>query len=317
METSISLFDEIKKGGYESSIITTFNAYLPFYEEVLLRKLSSNGVRHNVLMMDSAQCQRCFSNQPPYLAGRRYTLLPMQSNGVFHPKIILLLGKKKGLLAVGSHNLTLSGFGENRELTNVIRFSGDDKDDSIIIFNQVLKSLYNWVKYLDGSIPDNLIQMLHKAQSYAPWLDAKHLIPSDEISIIATEPEGNSLWSQLKTKINGPISRIVVGSAFFDSKLAFLNCLINELRPNQLYIGIDPSTVMAPPELASLKDVIVVNTSNIKSEESTESLASKYLHAKFIVIENTEGVKFLVSGSANASAPAWLGSGASQSKRSK
>ena len=42
----------------------------------------------------------------------------MKAGGSFHPKIIVLLGKKKGIAVVGSHNLTLAGFGSNRELTN-------------------------------------------------------------------------------------------------------------------------------------------------------------------------------------------------------
>ena len=31
----LSLLDELRRGGYEASLITTFNAYLPFYEEVV------------------------------------------------------------------------------------------------------------------------------------------------------------------------------------------------------------------------------------------------------------------------------------------
>lgn len=37
MPDPVSILDVIKRGGYEASLITTFNATLPFYEEVLLR----------------------------------------------------------------------------------------------------------------------------------------------------------------------------------------------------------------------------------------------------------------------------------------
>ena len=60
MLPKISLFDELRKGGYEASLITTFNAYLPFYEEVVLRRLVSCGIRHNVLMMDAKQYAAVF-----------------------------------------------------------------------------------------------------------------------------------------------------------------------------------------------------------------------------------------------------------------
>lgn len=52
MSDGISILEEIKRGGHEASLITTYNAYLPFYEDVVLRHLSNNGVRHNILMMD-------------------------------------------------------------------------------------------------------------------------------------------------------------------------------------------------------------------------------------------------------------------------
>ena len=54
MHERISILEEIKRGGYEASLITTYNAFLPFYEDVVLRKLIGQGVRHNVLMMDAA-----------------------------------------------------------------------------------------------------------------------------------------------------------------------------------------------------------------------------------------------------------------------
>lgn len=114
MPLNISIIDELRKGGYEASLITTFNAYIPFYEDVVLRRLVNAGVRHNVLMMDYSQYAHSLQVQPPRLAGRYYSLLPMKTSGAFHAKIILLLGKKKGLLFIGSHNLTLVGFGFNR-----------------------------------------------------------------------------------------------------------------------------------------------------------------------------------------------------------
>lgn len=56
MSEAVSLLEVIKRGGYEASLITTFNATLPFYEEVLLRKLVGAGCRHNVVLMDRQQC---------------------------------------------------------------------------------------------------------------------------------------------------------------------------------------------------------------------------------------------------------------------
>jgi len=93
-----SLIEEVKKGGYEASLISTFNSYLPFYEEVVLRRLVNTGVRHNVLMMDAGQYAASMHDHPPLLAGRHYSLVPIDVSAAFHPKLILLVGKRKGLV---------------------------------------------------------------------------------------------------------------------------------------------------------------------------------------------------------------------------
>jgi len=89
----ISITDLICRGGFEASLITTFNAYLPFYEEVVLRYLISNGCRHNILLMDKSQFNDCMQSEElrPQAAGFDYTLIPIKASGAFHPKIVLLI----------------------------------------------------------------------------------------------------------------------------------------------------------------------------------------------------------------------------------
>jgi hypothetical protein len=95
MLNKISLIDELKKGGYEASLITTYNAYLPFYEEVVLRRLVNAGVRHNALLMDAQQYAASLISNPPRLAGRQYTLLPVSVPGAFHPKPFFFDGQEQ------------------------------------------------------------------------------------------------------------------------------------------------------------------------------------------------------------------------------
>ncbi|WP_317930146.1 hypothetical protein [Halioxenophilus sp. WMMB6] len=307
MVTKVSLLDEIKSGGYEASLMTTFNAYLPFYEDVLLRKLASNGVRHNVLIMDQAQCQQSFANHPPRFAGRRYTLVPMQSSGAFHPKIILLVGKRKGLLAIGSHNITLSGFGVNRELTNLIRYQGKEDENSIAVIQQAWAHVLEWLESQGENIPTHLLSMVRTVTGFAPWLNTG-ATPPDDIGIIASSAQGPDLLTQLKTRINDEVSRVIVGGAFFDSRLDFLTQLQDALNPDELIVGIDPATVKAPPQLADLAGVRVVDTSLLTKEEDTDKQLNTYLHAKYMVVDTRSGGRHLVTGSANPSKPAWLSS---------
>lgn len=155
----ISLFDVIgeKKERYEFSFLTTFNAYLPFYEQIVLRRLVKAGCRVNTLLMDAGQFAGCFRDfaGKPRSAGRDYTLIPVDAaSGVFHPKILLLLGKENADLCVGSHNLTLSGFGKNRELTCLFELGMKSSAEERIIFQDVWRALKSW----SANQPEELIE---------------------------------------------------------------------------------------------------------------------------------------------------------------
>jgi len=91
-----------KKAKFEASIIVTYNAYLPFYEEVVLRRLVSSGCQYNVLLMDNGDLTKNMISPTaqPRLAGRAYTLIPMRAAGAFHPKVALLVGKNRSRVSL-------------------------------------------------------------------------------------------------------------------------------------------------------------------------------------------------------------------------
>ena len=167
MSDGISILEEIKRGGYEASLMTTFNAYLPFYEDVVLRHLSTNGVRHNILMMDGAQATRSIQSHPPRLAGRHYTLIPMRSARAFHPKVIFLAGKNKGALLVGSHNMTLSGFGYNRELTNLVRVMSLEDKEAVSLLQNAWQQIVHWASSQVTELPMHIVEMVTKTTNFA------------------------------------------------------------------------------------------------------------------------------------------------------
>ena len=132
MSDQISILDIAESTGFEASLITTFNASLPFYEEIVLRRLRANGCRKNVVLMDAAQCSAAWDSEAsrPRLAGYDYSLIPIRASGAFHPKLAIFVGPKRASILVGSHNLTVAGFGYNRELTNLVELSAKKQDDA-------------------------------------------------------------------------------------------------------------------------------------------------------------------------------------------
>jgi len=300
VDVELSFFDLLKAGSFETSLITTYNAFLPFYEEVVLRKLMAIGCRHNVVLMDNAEWAKCLADPPqrPRLAGYDYTLVPMKAGGSFHPKIIVLLGKKKGIAVIGSHNLTLAGFGCNRELTNTITVESQTDAEGIHIIKTIQDFLQAWLAQQDGHVPSDILDAVTKVWSFAPWLSKKGSA-SQTLGFLGAYPDGASLWEQLRSSMPPLARRVIVVGAFFDKAFTFLHTVQEELKPSELVVGIEPETVHISPDAADLERMRFVNANCLYTQKG-------YLHAKAMYIEADGQHDMLITGSANPSAPAWL-----------
>jgi len=306
MGDSVSLLHELRAGGYEASLITTFNAYLPFYEEVVLRRLVNSGIRHNVLLMDAAQYGISSQNYPPVLAGRQYTLAPINMPGAFHPKLILLVGKKKALIAIGSHNMTLSGFGFSRELTNVIKITSSEDASAISLLRNAWQEVESWLQSSYTRLPNQVKDMVLKVETFAPWINKAPVKPTGNTIILGGIPGAADLWSQLSALIHGQVIELSVFGAFFDRRLGFIERIKSDLGPNQIYVAVDPHTVKMPAKQNNIPGVKFVSASKLGESDEGKINSERYLHAKGIYLKTSEGQTLLATGSANPSAPAWL-----------
>ncbi|MBM6395276.1 hypothetical protein JQC79_05835 [Ochrobactrum anthropi] len=299
----ISLMEELKKGGYEASLITTYNAYLPFYEEVVLRRLVNAGVRHNVLLMDANQYATSLANHPPRLAGRQYTLLPVKVSGAFHPKVVFLTGKNKAAILIGSHNMTLAGFGFNREMTNLIRVQGENDSDGAGIAQALWTEINHWIEDYTPGIPAHVRSMVNRVRDFAPWMNGNPG-PATSVRLLANRPGHRPLWEQVTDLLEGETARVSLGGAFFDQELTFLNRLQLDLQPEKMTIAVEPETVQMPAK--SLTGATFVRAERLGCDANAEE---HYLHAKFILVEQKDGNAVLTTGSANPSRPAYLSDG--------
>lgn len=301
MSEAVSLLEVIKRGGYEASLITTFNATLPFYEEVLLRKLVGAGCRHNVVLMDRQQCAVAWGSQAtrPRLAGHAYTLLPIGVNGAFHPKICLLLGAKKASILIGSHNLTLSGLGFNREITNWVEVGGVKDGEGAAILRSVWQMLREWINLEHSKVPAPLLESALAIDRFIAPLIAR-AGPMTTPAVLGQWAGAPSLIDQVAAHITAPVRRIAVLGAFFDRELLLIRELKARWPETQVVIGIDPETVQHPG--------IDVKAARHVDARSLWSKEAGYLHAKVFYFESDQAASdVFVSGSANPSRPAWMG----------
>jgi hypothetical protein len=300
LEAEISIHEIIRKRRFEASLITTYNAYLPFYEEVVLKRLLTSGCRYNILLMDRGQFAECLQvpSLRPRLAGFAYTLIPVRAPGAFHPKIVLLVGRKNGALLVGSHNVTLSGFGINRELTTKVEVSTGKERGGLSIAQDAWKFVNGWLETQKGRIPSQLFESMAALKRFAPWLSGKSEPESDGVQFIGAQPSGDSLWQMLHQQILGDIRRAIIVGPFFDGRLEFLQSLRDGLRPKEVIVGVEPDTVHLPSEPVEIENTRFVDASSLYK-------ACGYLHAKAMYIESDSGQSWFVTGSANPSSPAW------------
>ena len=301
MAESISIFDIIKRGGYEASLITTFNATLPFYEEVVLRKLVSAGCRHNVVLIDQGQCAQVWDAEAsrPRLAGYAYTLVPVGVSGAFHPKVCLLIGPKKASILIGSHNLTLSGFGNNREVTNWIEVEGTNDLEGTALLSTVWKMVHRWIELARYTAPDSLIEIALSLSNFITPLTVKPGVAQSAFALDQA-PGGPRLIDQVIQKIPNKLKRIGVIGPFFDDDLAFISELKRNWPTAQLVVGIDPDSVHLTA-IPKPGEVTYVDARQLWINDRG------YLHAKVIFFDS--GVAYtrvFVSGSANPSRPAWM-----------
>jgi len=295
------LLDILEESGFTSSLITTYNCYFPFFEEVVLRKLVAAGCSHNVLMMDAERCAEALADPElrPRRAGSDYTLIPVGASGVFHPKVLLRLGKSKGSLFVGSHNMTLSGFGLNDEVTNYFHAEGAQVRRTGAMLRVVRDQLREFVPAGVTGLLDAYDGLSHGV----PWLEGPLADAQDDRTVLLSLGSGPDLWSRLLPMAPKSVSRAFVSGPFFDHALAFVRRLQRDVEPRELVIGIDPASVELDPSARTLAGVRWGNVSGVAPRKGNRK--APYFHAKLLWFEGKDG-ELLVSGSANPSAPAFL-----------
>ena len=298
MPKDLSIYKFLKGHRYELSVFSTYSVTFPFYEEVVLPHLLANGCHRNIVVADMGQCSASFAEPTtrPRRAGVDYYLLPVRQSSAFHPKICLLLGNGAGAAFVGSHNLTIQGFGLNAELTNVFEYRR--QKDAPFIFRNILEFLSDWTRNVSEILPAPISTMgLRLLQSLPEEPDAEQ-----DTLFVGTSSRGPSLWTKIRELVPANVEKVTVVGPFFDDQLAFLKGLQSTFQPKKIQIGIEPDTVQISPKARTiLPNVQFRNCSGLLG-------AGGYLHAKVVLLE-TKHQEILITGSANPSRPAWIATG--------
>jgi len=298
----MKILKKLGETGFTSSIFTSYSCDLPFYEKVIVPQLRAVGCLNNMLLVDAFTYAKSIETTARLVneAGRTYSVVPQLVSGAFHPKLLLQVGPKKGRLLIGSANVSLEGFGKNRELMSEIFCTDEESPEQAIVVQA-----FNYLcKYLPGSI-SNVSYKIKQALADSVWLSTTpeydgqlQLADGSDISFL-TAPEAK-LGQEYARLIDGDqICRLVIVSPFWDKKLQALSDIIGLLAPKKVLLLLQPETVSFPSKaLQSLDCELSIYDIGGKKE--------RYVHAKLMIAEGKKA-DHIMMGSANCSLAA-LGS---------
>lgn len=292
----VKLLGELKARAADVAIFGSFNVNFGFFEQVVSHALQSKGCHHQILLMDASQCAEAMGDPDlsPKRAGSEYCLVPVRAAGAFHPKFILLIGRQQTRLFIGSHNLTLSGFGLNREVSNVVVARPDDGTRALVA------AVWRFAREWTAKGNPELAELIDAAKNWAPWLSQ----PLDEpggLAALSSLPEGPSLWQQLVPHLEAGVARATILGPYFDQRLTFVKAVAEHVRGGNVTVGISPQHSELPDSAAKL-----VPAARFVDLSGWDGVGDRLVHAKVLLFDLLDGSSVLVSGSANPSDPAWL-----------
>ena len=299
MRIEHDIFDLIGGGErYHSAILTCFSFDPIFFSSFYLPNLRAAGMRNIMVLVDSSNYDAAmegFSEYGALVQDMKCHLVRMTptSKGVFHPKVVLLFGKKDALVAVGSGNLTYSGYLRNDELWGAFQINGSSSHNY-----PILKQVW---QYINGIVPKNEV-----IECQFSWIKAN--CPCVEVAEQTTETfssisdgsravfvgntESGSIGRQInQTLSNEYVKQIKILSPFYDGD-RLVGILQDTFGPETIHLIYDSSSPMLPAKVRDNWKTYSWNHDN------------RRLHGKAFQIECEDKTVFLL-GSANATLAAW------------
>lgn len=296
MKESINIIDEMTKGNYENSIILSYNCSLIFYEGLILRKIWNNGCYNNSIIMDHNQYTNLINEEKDkaqFCGSNYYMCDSIAVSGVFHPKVILLTGKKSGLLFIGTGNSTFSGYGKNYELFYKFKYSNDNPEH-LLIFQQIVDYINRLQEMFNlNPVINKRIEMLRRE---TPWLKNKSMTTEEIILHNLDKP----ILNQLSEKLPKNIKKIVLIAPYFDKRLYSILNLQKRYPQADIEIITQSGNTNFPIEFFLSKKDTFPRVSLYRFRALEEG---RVLHAKLLYFQGGDR-EFLFLGSANISRPA-------------
>lgn len=291
--------------GFHSAVVTSFAIEFAAFEEVMLPQLSIGGASNVLLIADARMVTMGLSDGSalPWALGRDYALYsPPVANGLFHPKIVLQIGREGGRCIVSSANVTGAGLGGNVEVAVELECGIELSAE-----REVVRSVW---RYLSAIVPETAgaaREALTWARERARWLDepggtddAQTLEDGTIIALLA-RPSEAGVGARFAELIGGePVERLVLVSPYWDKDGAAIEALESFLSPARTSILLDVNRHEFPVTAPMPAHREIIDISDWRP--------SRFTHAK-VLIAVTRDHDHVLSGSTNCTVAAIGGDG--------
>lgn len=287
---------------FHSAIATSFALEFSAVEEILLPQLMASGAANLLLLTDARMTALVLSDGAtlPVALGRDYALYsPPAADGIFHPKIILQIGRESARAFVSSANLTASGLAGNAEVAVEIECKNEESPE-----REIIRAIW---RYLDAVVPGGSSparDALRWAQERASWLagparDTAHELEDGTGIAFLHSPGDVGIADRFVSLVDGAkVETLMVISPYWDHDLAALADLSQRLSPTRIILPVDRNHHEFPVDAPFARKARIVDL---------HWPSRRFTHAK-IIIASTAQHDHILFGSANCTRAA-LGTG--------
>lgn len=301
-----NVLDLIGKQKYQSCIITCYSFDFIFFEQRVLPKLRMSGILDVSVFVDAKMYQIQLAQlDGRYISKQSYSIIPVELNGAFHPKILMAFGKKQGFLAIGSGNLTNSGLSSNDEVWNAFHTS-DKAGKAYELFNETYNYLNNLKAFCYGSSNEKWSWIENGAQ----WLNYKNKQQKDRIilgqesyKLVSSFADSSILDEIINEFPNSNPKKITIISPYYNKDGILITSLSERLKPEKINVVVDKTFGTVPYQIKKTDNISFYEWQQVR-ENGNKKKEIVRLHAKIIQFEFDNKTYFL-SGSSNATMEAF------------
>jgi hypothetical protein len=275
------------------ALFSTYQFDPDYFERRVLTSPAVQKARRIIVYMDERQwLSLLLQDYPARLVNRRYLLVPVRRpNGVFHPKLSMLITTHSARVLCGSNNLTRAGCSSNLEILNSFDVHADGKNGSdCSLAVEAFAFFRRACNEVEDSVRSLAREWLDDVAASAPWIASTQVVKDDRRFRLVHTYDG-SIWGRVCDRLEkDPPKRFMVVSPFFDRDVEMV-CRVAKRWPK------------CRIELVVQQNTTTLNVARLSKLQGRISLselssAGRRLHAKIIAWQSSSGAGCL-AGSAN------------------